>query len=60
MEFEHSALFLGPTLAYSAKSWWMTFTVLPQVHALHAPGDRGLVLDEHEALEARLLFSFHI
>jgi hypothetical protein len=60
MEFEHSALFLGPTVAYSAKSWWMTFTVLPQLPALHAQNHRHLVLDEHEVTEARLLFSLHL
>lgn len=60
MEFEHSALFLGPTLAYSAKSWWLTLTVLPQLPALYAQKHRHLVLDEHEVTEARMLFSLHL
>ena len=58
MEFEHSALFLGPTLAYATSSWWMTFSVLPQIPGPKVTGDGPLELQEHEYMEARLLFSF--
>ncbi len=60
MEWQHSALFLGPTVAYATKAWWMTFTVLPQIPALKSPGKGKLILDEHEAVEARFLLSFHL
>lgn len=61
MEFEHSALFFGPNVSYATESWWMTFSILPQLPALMKAGDGGiLVLDEHEKINARLLFSFHI
>ena len=58
--WEHSALFIGPALSYSAESWWATLTILPQVAALKGATDGNLVLDEHEKVEARLLFSFHL
>lgn len=61
MEFEHSALFFGPNISYATESWWMTFSLLPQLPALMKAGGGGiLVLDEHEKINARLLFSFHI
>ncbi len=56
-EFEHSAFFVGPTLAYSSAGWWGAVTVLPQVYAIH--DEAGLVLDEHVMDEARLLLGFH-
>lgn len=60
-EFEHSALFLGPNISYGTQSWWMTLSVLPQLPALMKPeGGSILELDEHEKINARLLFSFHI
>lgn len=60
-EFEHSALFLGPNVSYATESWWFTLSVLPQVPALmKAKGGSILVLDEHEKINARLLFSFHL
>jgi len=60
-EWEHSALYAGPVVAYAEEAWWVTFTVMPQLPALkseHGAGHRDL--EEHEALVARLLFSFHI
>jgi hypothetical protein len=61
MEWEHSALFLGPNLSYATENWWVTFTVLPQLPALmKEEGGSMFVLDEHEKLNARLLFSFHL
>jgi hypothetical protein len=59
-ELEAAALFLGPTAAYSSGNWWMTFTVLPQIAALKHEGGGLRDLEDHEALEARLLLSFHL
>jgi hypothetical protein len=60
-EYEHSALFLGPNVSYATESWWMSFSLLPQLPALmKEEGGSMFVLDEHEQINARLLFSFHI
>lgn len=60
-EWEHSALFAGPVVSFSQPGWWATFTILPQVAALKGKtGNSNLVLDEHEKLEARFLFSFRL
>lgn len=60
-EWEHSALFAGPVLSYSQPAWWATLSVMPQIAALKGKtGSSNLVLDEHEKLETRLLFSFRL
>ncbi len=59
-ELEHSALFFGPVLGYATDAWWAAITVLPQLPALEKEGDGSRVLDGHEKLEARILFSFHL
>lgn len=60
-EWEHSALFAGPVVSFSQPNWWLTLTVLPQITALKGKtGNSNLVLDEHEKLETRLLFSFRL
>ncbi|HXU83511.1 MAG TPA: DUF6662 family protein [Polyangia bacterium] len=61
-EWEHSALYAGPVLAYTAESWWATLSVLPQLPALKKPsGETGArVLDGGEKWNARLLFSFRL
>jgi hypothetical protein len=59
-EWEHSALFAGPVLAYYTQSWWLALTVLPQLPALKKEGPGMRVLDEHEKFNARLLLSFHL
>ena len=61
MEHEFSALYLGPVVSYATESWWMAFSLLPQLPALSkAEGGSILVLDDGEKINARLLFSFHI
>jgi hypothetical protein len=58
---EHSALFLGPVVSYATKEWWMAFTALAQLPAIKRSvndKDSGLVLDEHERYNIRLLLSF--
>jgi hypothetical protein len=60
-EWEHSALFAGPVVSFSQPSWWLTLTVLPQITALKGKtSESSLVLDEHEKVETRLLFSFRL
>lgn len=59
--FEHSALFAGPVIAYATESWWVTATVMPQLPALKGhEGGGSRVLDEHEKVMGRILFSFHL
>lgn len=61
MEWEHSALFFGPNVSYATDNWWVTLSVLPQLPALmKEEGGSMFVLDEHERINARLLFSFHL
>lgn len=57
--FEHTAFFVGPTLAYAGEGWWGAATVLPQVGAIQHEHVEGLVLDEHSAVEVRVLLGFH-
>lgn len=60
-EWEHSAVFLGPVLTHTQEKWWATLSVLPQVYGEYLgdgddpDGDSGLVLDEHERINARLI-----
>lgn len=58
---EHSAWFLGPTLHYASKSWWVTATWLPQIRGrcltdeqcAETVNDR-IFGDEHERNEFRV------
>ena len=59
-EWEHSALFLGPVVSYATQSWWVAATILPQLPALKKEGAGSRVLDEHEELNARVIFAFHL
>ena len=59
-EWEHSVLFAGPVLSYATEEWWITLTVLPQLTALKGETSGKLNLSEHEKIESRLLFSFHL
>lgn len=58
-EWEHSALFAGPSFHFNGKNWFINLNVLPQVTALKkSEGAVGnLVLDEHEKVETRILFA---
>jgi hypothetical protein len=58
--WEHSALFAGPVLSYTAEKWWATVTLLPQLASFKGATDGNLVLDEHEKIETRMLFSFQL
>ncbi|MGE5402313.1 MAG: hypothetical protein ACM3S2_18090 [Ignavibacteriales bacterium] len=59
-ELENSVLFAGPVLAYSDENWWAALTVMPQVTAFKGATNGNLSLDDHEKVETRLLFSFHL
>jgi hypothetical protein len=59
MKFQYSALFLGPTVAYLAKAWWLTITAMPQLPGFKTTGG-ARELNDHEALETRILFSLHL
>ncbi|HBL19079.1 MAG: hypothetical protein A2X36_00095 [Elusimicrobia bacterium GWA2_69_24] len=57
----HSALFLGPTLSYAAKDWWLAAAFLKQLPAPKrslANRQDSLVLDEHEKTNIRVLAAF--
>ncbi len=53
----NSALYLGPSLAYSAKSFVVTFTVLPQLPALKTEDNTTYETHDHEKIEVRLHLS---
>jgi len=55
---EHSALFVGPVIAYAKPDWWVAGTFMPQL----ASFGHGISLDlhEHERFNARLLFAIHL
>jgi len=62
-ELEHTAFFVGPTMAYAQKAWWAALTVQPQVFAIKAPdhgGHGSLDLEEHERLNVRVLFGMDL
>lgn len=63
-EWLHSAIFAGPTVAYAGEGWWIAGSVMPQLPALKdnddSVDDGARVLDDHEKLEARVLFSMHV
>lgn len=59
-EVENSVLFAGPVLAYSDENWWAALTIMPQVTAFKGATNGRLSLDDHEKVESRLLFSFHL
>ncbi len=57
--WEHTAFFVGPVFTFTQERWWATFTVLPQLFGRNFHGDpdgeRNLVLDEQERVNARLI-----
>jgi len=59
-ELESTAIFVGPTLAYSERRWWTALTFQPQIAALkEEEGDAddasNLDLENHERIEVRWL-----
>ncbi len=60
-EMEHLAMFAGPSFSYGGKTWWIATTALVQFYAPLRQTQVGFRdLDEHEAVEARLIAGFHL
>ena len=61
-QIEHTTLLAGPVVGFAQDDWWASLTVLPQVlgKAFEDDTDGLLVLDEHQRIEARLLFGMHL
>jgi hypothetical protein len=59
-ELQYSALFGGPGFSYAKGPIWINLTVLPQLAGIyhHDSDHNGLILDDHEKLETRLIFSY--
>lgn len=58
---EHWAVFVGPTVHYAGKEWWITATYLPQiVGAVDTEGQHGNKhLGEHEMNEFRVKVAYN-
>jgi hypothetical protein len=56
----HSALFLGPSIAFSSDKLWLAFTFLPQIANLTGRVSGPIDLVEFERYQARLLFSLEL
>jgi hypothetical protein len=59
-DLTHSALFVGPSLAYSSDKIWLAFTFLPQVANVADKVSGRIDLTEFERYQARLLFSLEL
>jgi hypothetical protein len=55
---QHSAIYAGPGFSYSYDSFWLNFTVLPQIASLEGATNSTLNLNEYEKIQFRLLFSY--
>jgi hypothetical protein len=54
-EEEYSATFIGPNIHYFQERWWMTLTVMPQIHGDGDGSDGDLQLAHRERVETRLI-----
>lgn len=57
-ELSGSALFAGPGFAYFTDSFWVNFTVLPQLVSFKGSTNGNLNTKDFEKLETRLIFSY--
>lgn len=58
---EHSALFGGPVVSYSASNWWAAFTIMPQIIGFKGKSSGSeLNLSEFEKFQTRFIFSFEL
>lgn len=55
---EYTAFFLGPNVHYDSEPWWVTLTVMPQIHAIgYMPEQRANIVgnriygDEHTVVD---------
>lgn len=55
-----SVVHAGPGFSYAKGPIWINLTLFPQITGIKHPdpGDSGLLLDEYEKFETRLLFSY--
>lgn len=54
-KFAYSILSVGPVVSYSTKGFWINFGLMPQLTNLKGGGRE---LNEHDGLQARLIFSY--
>ncbi|MBK7584171.1 MAG: hypothetical protein IPI67_28720 [Myxococcales bacterium] len=64
-EYESTAFYLGPSIAYAQKAWWTALTVQPQVFAIKGEeakekDDGALDLEHHERVNVRVLFGMDL
>lgn len=65
-DWESTAFFVGPVVAYKQENWWATLTALPQVWGKHTSGGpdpdgvSGLELKGHERVNIRLIFGIDL
>ena len=57
-ELIHSALYSGFGFSYAQESYWINFTILPQIKSFKGNTTNSLNLNEFEKVQFRLLFSF--
>lgn len=57
---EGSALFAGLGFSYFKDSFWINFTVLPQITSFKGATNNKLNLKDFEKLETRLIFSYEL
>jgi len=58
-QFDHSVLYLGPTVSYASTRFWLTLAVQPQIVAFKgATSGHHLDLSQNEYVQARLLLGF--
>jgi hypothetical protein len=58
--WEDTTFFLGPAISYRQEKWWAALSILPQIYGVNFQGEpdgnSSFVLDEHERVNARLIF----
>lgn len=57
-ELAHNALYSGLGFSYLHDSFWVNFTVMPQIKSFKGETTKSINLDEYEKIQFRLLFSY--
>ncbi|QQS66708.1 MAG: hypothetical protein IPP08_00585 [Chlorobiota bacterium] len=55
--WEFSTMYAGPSINITGKKWFLNLGFMPQIGNLK--GDKKYILDEHERIETRLIFSYN-
>jgi len=59
-QWENTAVFVGPSVTYTADKWWATLSVMPQVYGNNfqdnPDNNHGFDLEGHERINIRLIF----